>query len=1308
MLEGLQYILDKKIVVSTVNANDLLRAPHEVDSTYDHHAATFIPLGDVGDYVHHFRKAVEKSKTPKGMVVAPYGYGKTSTLIFIWHECEEAGLVAVPPFFCTSLLDILEAIYAWTKYRLEQRQPDLVKALDEVHYKYAAATIEEMATRYSEEHGLAKLTAANVLNDLLAKGSLVLELTPANLLFFLDETLNIVLEAGFEGLAVFPDEFQQYISKGANLRQVIQQFREFVWGLMTRDSRLGVVFSIPSYTEGGIQSHGGDILDRLKEDGLYYNLRDIYTQEFPTRLWARYTDAFELGEAAQQVIDEHTLTAIGQIAEREDLGRGPRTVIDALKCAIVHWQDRGRSYSPVDLIDDFLYSKIYFEAQANKLKTVTRQALESQAVDTPEKQQAIKLMAAFPRGCPVSIQKAYGLYDVVNELSKPAHGELMTHLIEGYTLLGLQRAEGPTHIVDIMTTEFWRDYEEDELHVEAAQRSFMNRVLPHFFQPRRGAVAIGWSSLEFTLSPTGSQVALIEGSFNPQYPKRSLALQVAYQADQLQGEIAHAHIQFDFVFEWGEDQPYDAAGSIEKLGDHTVRFYLNTRRKVGEAIPEDIKKLQDFVNPEYVTPLLMLSLVDYFDHWGEREGNVIPDKDKDELNYLINRIIGNSIQLLFNEGLRPAFDPPLRRVGGQMLEEVFNRKCRELWPDYRTFYVQAQYQAVLNDYINAMHDMTLKQRRGNAPIRDEKSALARKFGLASVATFENRARSDYQHLMDVTEWERNEGALVLKLHPLEELIYKQLKASSDYRTYGGESVPILPADDIAELSRGLGYRDEETLLALQLLMARGYTRLDEKAKLVYLVVVGPRPDELKSALNKLTQNLEAIPSDLVEASRLKRFNKALATIEKRLTKALTAPEPSDEELDELQTQIADLDREVTQAVTATRDEWQDALNSLVVEIDRTLIRLRQSDLLDRQITGQMDFVGHLNELRLNLLDARKGLRRKYDKLKKELVTGQKERSEDVIRDILALHTSVVEGRRMFIDLEAEREAFEDQVTDLGKWGTVLRDADTLFNALGRLHDLRDQLTGQVVPEIRANFTKRRLDALEDWEQFAGKIKAIEEELEKRRRHGNQIFGEAKEEYEKLLQSIDVGDYRPRTRYTYGEDQESYQDLHEEVRGKIEHRLGEIQHDVDRIKVDLLKAKYIQAPTRGSTQIIKQVEGQLIEAEKNLGHLRRKLKVSLIKKGGDDLAQYCELINTVAMSALDMRQAIGPILFADHKLSDDEEQALQAFRDRDDVDLADLFVQIRQAGQEIELDDLMDTLEHLYRKNRVMIRVRKRG
>jgi hypothetical protein len=997
------------------------------------------------------------------------------------------------------------------------------------------------------------------------------------------------------------------------------------------------------------------------------------------------------------------LQAIGQIAEREDLGEGPRTVIDSFKRAILHYQDHHQAYTPINLVDDFLESNINFQAQTNKLKTVTRQALDSAIVNTPERKQVVKLLAAFPRGCPIVIQKQYKLYDAVNALSRQAHGELMTHLIEGYTLLGLSRTGGPTHTVDIIITRFWQSFEEDELHLEAAIRAFNGRLLSRFFERRRGPATTGWGELEFKPTARGSYFSLVEGSFNPRYPRRRLALQVAYNEAQFQSFSNEADLQFDFLF---ARKGHEDIGSLTLPSERLARFGLNLRQKMTGTLPQDLQKLQEFVNPEFVTPLLMLSLVDYFDRWEEIEEQSIPAGDQQEIEHFISRLINYAVQLLFNQDLVATASPPLRRVGRLMLEELFNHLCNNLYKNYHTFFVHAQHEKVFNDYINAMRGMTLKERRGHVSLTGTKDSLAKRFGVHSNATFENRVESEYADLMEMVGWagrsDQSTAEIKLKLHPLEDEILQQLRASHTQRNIDGRIVPLLSLSEVANLAQKLGYRDEETSLALQLLAARGYARFDAPTKIVYLFQIGPDPAELQKQLERLATDMTSV-EELLPGQEVNGVKKALSTLKLRLDKA----NQDEEELDELQAQISDLNQRISNSLSARRSDLQQQLNTLLLDIERAFVSLRSSNILDREIKGQVAFVMHLNELRQRLAQEQRLLVNNYNTLKQTLTQTISQANGGPVTEIRKLYQAKRSTEQEQASLLEKQRALETEIGQLEQWIKLLNDTDRLFNTLSRLPDLREQLTQQVVPEIQVHFTKRGQKGLADWEPFRAKVSAVEEELEKRRRHGNETFSAVKETYETVLREINVGDYRPRARYTYGEDNDSYRDLYEEVRAKIEKRLDEITADLSREQTDLLKVRYINIVTDEHRPLMQQAAKQLTEAETNLQQLRKAMTLSLIQQGGDELDAFSKKVNELAKIADSVRRQLGPVLFADHALFDEEAKVLQALGSQNDMDLTDLFVRLYHDNEKITLTDLLTILESLYRKHRLTIRIKPR-
>ena len=1306
MLEGLQAILEKEVVIATVSADDLARDPGKVEADYQYHVATFIPMGEIQNFADRIVKKVLNNQTPKGLVIAPYGYGKTSTMIFLWHYAEQQGLLTVPPFYCTSFLDILKATYAWARYKIDKREPTKVPELNELYRRYTTATIETMAKRYAQEQGLASVQARGILSDLLAQGRLILELTPDRLLSFVEEVVHLTISSGYKGLLILPDEFQQYLQEAKSLRRRIQELRDFIWGLATRSKPLGIVFSLPTYAESIIQEQGKDILHRFKKDGLVYRLKDIYTRDFPARLWARYAETFHLGDLAKDVIEDTTLEAVGQIAEREDLGEGPRTVIDAFKRAILHYQDRSTPYTPIDLIDDFLSSNIRFQSHTNRIRTVVRQALSSALVDTPEKGEAVKLMAAFPKGCPPEIQKRYGLYDVVNSLSKQGHGELMTYLMEGYTLTGLRPIEGPIHTIEQIVYDFWRGYEIDEVHIEAAVRAFLQHLIPRLFPHQRGGF-VGWKISEFMPNAKGGNIAIIEGSFNARYPKRVLVVQVGYQESQLTSRSLKVNEDFeiDFLLEMID---HEKPSWLEKVNKKLWRFHLNLLRRPVSTLPEDLRKLQDYVNPQLVTPLLMLALVDYFDHWEEIQERTIPESERPEVNYFTTRLLDHSLSYLLDKELAESITPPLRRVGSAMVEEVFNRICEELYPQYRTLFVSSHYERVIDDYINALKNMTLKERRGHVPIQSSKDSLAKQFGLGSVATFENRVNNEYRDLMKVVEWkgkgDTGTAIICLTLHPLENVLLEKLRQSSSKLTVNGYEVPFLPLKEAGGIGRGLGYKGDEVFIALQLLIARDYIKVDDQKGIIYLFQIRPDSGELRARLVNLREQMEQLPPGLVEKKRLARLQENLASLQ---TKLLAVSDSDEEELDELQTKLNDLYQEWEDILKGAGDKLRQSFNALFLEIERSRQLFLQSGPLDREIHGQVAFVQHLNEMRQKLINNRRRLSEELLQLGQHIEDTVKQAEDRSIAWIEKTYHILTEAQEQWKRLSVEGENLQEQVQHLEQWKKLLQSTDHLFESLSPLPDLQEQLTREIVPEIQSHFIRRKLEALSNWEPFQVKIQAIEEELERRRRHGNEVFGKVKEEYEKFLRDIGVKEYRPMSRYTYGEDEESYRDLYAEVHGKVRARLEELGKELEQIQLDLLKIEHIHMITSEDRLVVDQVKQQVADLERSLEALHQALSLSLIQSRGMALNNYGERLQSIAQALNEVRNKLRNIIYADLQLTEREASLLSAFGQRDEVDLTDLFVSLRQKGQKIEVKELLSILENLYRKNRVIVRIRRR-
>lgn len=1304
MIDGLRHILEKQVVIPTFNAETMNYRPDQVDADYTHHAYTFIPMGTIDDNANRLVKQIASGKTMKGMLVAQYGFGKTSTLVFLWYRCQEQKLLAVPPFYCSSLLDILSATYGWVRYRFTQTAPGLLADIDTLYHRHYTSSLEERAKMYAHDFGVTEHAAFGILQRQQESGEYRVQLTAQTLLAFLSELVPLVEQAGYRGLVLFPDEFQAFVGRSENVRQTMQTLREFVWTLMGVNLKLGVIISSDDHTESRIQTGGGDILDRLRADGFYINLRTVYDQSFPQSLWERYATTFDLGKAAQ-LIDQHTLRALGQIAEREDLARGPRTVIDAFKAAIRHYERTRRSYTPMDLIDDFLEEHIRFEEQ-NLIKREVGKALSVSTVDRPERQQAIKLMAAFPRGVTRQVSDYYNLTQAINDLSKGGgHGELLYRLVDGYTLLGLQRTgDGSRHIVDRMIAEYGRDYEPDELHVEAATRAFEQHILSKLFATRRGGQAIGWTALNLNTSHLGSRYSTIEGSFSSQYPRRKVAVQLAYLPRQLVEERGDEDLQFDFLLHWDETEAGTGTGRIEIVGQHTLRWHLALRTIAEKSITSDINKIKQYINPAFISPLLLLALIDFIAQWEQNRNERIPEREQSEVALLVDRLAGRALEMLFNQGLHTSWQGPLKRAGVGLVEEVFTAWMRQRYPNYVTFFNHAQYQDVIKRYQDAVNKLPKKEARGHAPIRRDKNELATLFGVTSVATFENLVDSAYRALLKKISWTGREGEIVCQLHPLEQQIASQLYKEGETHYIGGTPHQGLPVNTLAQSSLQSGYRPEETRLALELLVARKLVSYHKgEQTLIYIPLDTLNVETLQSDLAAQQSRLQALPAGLLPSQRLNTLNNQITELAQCL-----ANTTDEEELDQINHTIARLREDITIAVSEQQEVFATKLREQRHAVDDELVTLnRLKHQFEPVFQGQVGFVQHLSALRLELTNTYNSVRRTLETQRSTLLHHQEIKEDDPVAVVMELQAQQRATAKQLDDLKRQVQQLHAYCDGLDHWRDVLKQADTLFGAPGLPNELRHTLTNEVVPMISEHLVKHRFEGLKNWETFRQKVEAINRQFSELQTAGNQHFGTIKDSYLHVLRELRVGQSALRARYEYGADNDSYYDLYTEVVDKLQGRLAELATELERVQSDLVRVQYLQHLTNEQQHELLALKHTHDTAIQALSALQNALNIDLVRETETALASYSQQLTTLDTDLNGLRTSIGKLLAVDHSRTPDEDQFMGLLEGRQDYDLTQLFLSLRQQ-QETDLEQTLKLLRELFKKGQIEIKVRRRA
>ncbi|MBI5668047.1 MAG: hypothetical protein HZC41_08555 [Chloroflexi bacterium] len=1201
-LEGLDYILNKKEVVPTVSARDLLERAEQVDMDYKRHVRTYVPISraangqdgqlNVEEFERKVIKQVKEARAPRGYLTAEYGYGKTSTALYLWLRAEEDNLIAVPPFQMLELPDLVTATHGWTRYRLSHHRPDLVTSLDTLYETTMDRSIEKEA---HEKH-----VSVSVMREWVNQGRFILDLQPTDYIHYFEDVTEIVLQAGFEGLILLPDEIQQYIEPkiASKNGDPIAPFFNLIQGLATRAERLcfGFIMVIPLKEIGVIREARGrdDLLHRMRE--LSLDLSSVYDPDFAKRLWKRLAEEFHFAEVMDDIVRPETLKALGEIAAREDISNGPRTVINVFRRMVQRYHETGHAnsqpYSPLDLIDDFMNEQAIQFTGNDKIRSVTRRALQSATVRTnPERYEpAIKLAAAFPtEGVPHAIQVQYHVDRALDELMQVALGDLVIAVGPldegGVTLSGLDRVQLQREWLPQTIRDFRRAYGENH-------DSTRSRALDVFTALLKSHVFKGWKVIEERPSNFTSNLSIIfEGdfqSFASRFPRRKVQARILWEDEERKDDIAYGDVVIEYRLSLHHDQEErrHLAQPVElEVSNYTAVVPINLLYVRPEGLPVQIQQaLQGVWSPYDLSPLVLMNIYQMLEE--KRADNLIPKQDD---QYIKSGFQPDLLETVMRDLFNAEVGAPLGAAGAGITEQAILRLLDLRYGrSYRTLMAVNTWRDSLRKYVSALERLNnLYQKRGDVEVEGTKKQIADLMVL-SVTALESFMRTFDTLLRQERDWptraqQDETGSVKFTLHPLEEQIVGWLRESKHIERIqsGGlaHEVHCMNISDIYTRARSHGYQNEEIEALLNLLSKRELIDFHQQHLIREVPSQVPDLDSVAANLRALDHDVEALLTGFPNNQRLLSLQDNVKKWQSDLEKELQLGRPDPQKAYKLGRNIQLRHNELQMFVS----EKQAELAKQLVATLRGLRPVRPDYInsLNEPIAGSVSYVDQVNVLR-------QALRRHADTVKAGV-----EQLRSHLEQIQQLLSNPELGCETLAQVAQDMSKYEGQITSVGNqvelfdnqyqhltaWRRLVTAGSSLYDSLQQMEAATrpqavsfDRLAGDIRADISSKPASLKLDSLPNHSIYESRLAEISEQVRRIRTEAQDAFTDLQNQYRQALTGQGLFRREQLDRpfeFNFANPGESIRLLHEDVQRRMLELHRQMVNIVKRQRQDVL-------------------------------------------------------------------------------------------------------------------------------------------
>ncbi len=873
-------IIDKERIIHTPYAQDLAESPKDWENRFRFHVSTYVVLEEIeGKWDAILDNLCNKRRSATGLIYADTGYGKTATGASLWEYAEAKGLVAVPPFRWDSLADMLTATHGWICYRLAHARPDLIPNLERKHQEVVAIDEETLAERRSREDGLSLQQARRFIAGLRAEGRLLDALSSRQLFDYLQFATRQVLESGYKGLLILPDEFELF-KNNPDTAENYQQLKGFIFDVHEeKNLPIGCVVLTYNETIADIRLREEHILPRFNEpEGSHIDLEQFYGRtEFARKLWEKLAISCNLSNSEKTAIADDVLDALGQFLRHQrstELISGPRSVVATFRRAALHYTEQKNSYSLREFCEDYLSGNISFSSQEIETARAHTQIMALPIINNAASRNLVKLLCVHPEGVPGEIFQKHGILnpESIIETLLPEH--VVTTTI-GPTLKHYAADGGVPPLTEILKTLKTQFRPENRDFHRIAVRAFKKYVLPIIFtmerQERRG-----WSSLrEITGNGDRYLRSEFKGTTLREYPDRTLTIDISTEAGLTLSSASHFRVWFIL-------NPDSNATNTCQINSNGLVFQFNILNPIdAHRIPEDVSYLGELFMPASITPLLLLSILDFFDRESiisiverERLGPGVDSLKSQILNELIGYFFSHEVkedtviessELLENFASVPA--------GRNFVESLLRILIPKQFPEYSAVAVSNGWQRYLGTYKDALSRITtLGRKQGIDPIKTLSRSVPDLFNMGQMTAFQNFYNGAGQKLLRIDEIDDSGNTLVEKVeprnnnkqvgvyftpHPLEKHLVQQLQNSSETITIDALKVNALDLPTMYQQASEIGYLDEEVDMLLAILKARGIAdqRQVRGAEYLYLVETSINFADLKNKLKRIEDNV---------------------------------------------------------------------------------------------------------------------------------------------------------------------------------------------------------------------------------------------------------------------------------------------------------------------------------------------------------------------------------------------------------------------------------------------------------------------